>query len=383
MDAQKTLFRTTAMVGLLVAAGAGFVALRAEPGGEPGRQTTGRPATGGAATRSVTGPPSASVPVPAPRRGTPPVPVPATASQFRAPIYVMPSQFSEAELDAAMTATGARHFNLAFVLDSGGCVPAWDGDADHTVAADTAVASMIRMVRARGGDVAVSLGGYNGVELGASCGSATRLADAYQQVIDRYRLTRLDLDYEGDDLGGNIGTRMRALRILQDRARGDGRELRLTLTVPVTTAGLDRAALAQVKAGLAAGVRFELINLMAFDFGPTGEWSLVDTVRALADRAKDQLKKIFGYDDATAYARLGLQLMNGRTDVPTVRFRQSDFQALLGYARSKHLGWFSYWSLNRDKPCDPAVTPGPVSGFCSGVPQTPYDFSKIVAQYGG
>ena len=202
-------------------------------------------------------------------------------------------------------------------------------------------------------------------------------------MIDKYRLTRVDLDYEGDDLNRNLAVRVGALRMLQEHARAAGRELRLTLTVPVTTLGLDAATRAQLRAVVAGGVRLELVNLMAFDFGPTGEWTLVDTVRHLADLAKNQIKIIFGYDDANAYGRIGLQLMNGRTDEPTVRFRQSDFAALLAYARSKHLGWFSYWSLNRDRPCDATVTPTGVHSFCSDVPQAPYDFSRIVAQYVG
>jgi hypothetical protein len=263
-------------------------------------------------------------------------------------------------------------------------VPAWDANADRTVAADTTVAELVRLVRSRGGDVAVSMGGYNGVELGATCGSAERLAAAYQQVIDKYRLTRLDLDYEGDDLNRNLTVRMGALRLLQDRAHAAGRDLRLTLTVPVTTDGLNAPVRAQLTAARVAGVRLDLVNLMAFDFGPHGEWPLVQSVRHVVEAAKEQTKEIFGYDDdATAYARLGLQLMNGRTDEPTVRFRQVDFTALLTYARSKRLGWFSYWSLNRDRPCDATVTgPGPHS-FCSGVPQAPYDFSRIVLRYAG
>jgi hypothetical protein len=262
-------------------------------------------------------------------------------------------------------------------------VPAWDGDADRIVASDTAVVDMVRRVRQAGGEVSVSFGGYNGVELGAACGTAERLARAYQQVIDKYQLTRIDLDYEGDDLNRNLAVRLGALRHLQDRARTAGRELKVSLTVPVTTMGLDAATRTQLRAIAVAGVRLELVNLMAFGFGPPGEWSLVDNVRFLADAAKDQIKSIFGYDDVHAYARLGLQLMNGRTEEPSVRFRQSDFIALLGYARSKHLGWFSYRSLNRDRPCDTPVTPAPVSSFCSGVPQQPYDFSRIVIQYAG
>ena len=59
------------------------------------------------------------------------------------------------------------------------------------------------------------------------------------------------------------------------------------------------------------------------------------------------------------------------------------FRTLLSYARSKHVGWFSYWSLNRDRACDPSVPHNWAEGYCSSVSQAPYDFSKIVAQYTG
>ena len=75
--------------------------------------------------------------------------------------------------------------------------------------------------------------------------------------------------------------------------------------------------------------------------------------------------------------------MNGHTDQPSELFTQSTFQTLLGYARSKHVGWFSYWSLNRDRACDPSVPHNWADGSCSSVSQSPYDFSKIVAQYAG
>jgi hypothetical protein len=48
-----------------------------------------------------------------------------------------------------------------------------------------------------------------------------------------------------------------------------------------------------------------------------------------------------------------------------------------------HLGWFANWALNRDRACDPSVPRNWAEGFCSSVAQQPYDFTKIVAQYGG
>jgi hypothetical protein len=295
----------------------------------------------------------------------------------------MPLDNNPQSISTAMSASGAKFFNLAFVLDSGGCTPAWNGDAAHKVASDTTVLGVVNAVRAGGGDVAVSFGGYNGAELGAGCGSAAGLAGAYQQVITKYNLNRVDLDYEGDDLNANMGVRMGALKILQDNARAAGRALHVTLTVPMTTVGFPDTGKAEIQAGISAGVQFDLVNIMAFDYGLTNASTMVDSVKLVAEAAKNQMKTLFGYDDATAFAHLGLQLMNGHTDQPSELFTQSDFSALLTYARSKHFGWLSYWSLNRDRACDPSVPHNWADGTCSSVAQNAWDFSKIVAQYAG
>ncbi|MEN3304190.1 MAG: hypothetical protein V7603_392 [Micromonosporaceae bacterium] len=332
------------------------------------------------------GTPSPSVP---PSRSVAPSPSPTASSgpppsgSFRNPIFFMPLDNSPQNITSAMSASGARNFNLAFVLDSGGCTPAWGGDAAHKVATDTTVTGVVAAVRAAGGDVAVSFGGYNGNELGASCGGAASLAGAYQAVISRYNLTRIDLDYEGDDLDANTAVRFGAIKVLEDNARAAGRQLHVSLTIPMTTVGLPDVGKDEIRAAIAAGASFDIINIMAFDYGLTNASDQVTSVELVAQAAQGQLKSLYGWDDATAWGHLGLQIMNGHTDQPSELFTQSTFSALLSYARAKHVGWFSYWSLNRDRACDPSVPHNWADGACSSVSQNPYDFSAIVAQYAG
>ena len=45
----------------------------------------------------------------------------------------MPLDNNPQNISTAMSASGARFCNLAFVLDPGGCAPAWNGDAAHRV----------------------------------------------------------------------------------------------------------------------------------------------------------------------------------------------------------------------------------------------------------
>ncbi|NUO55204.1 MAG: chitinase, partial [Hamadaea sp.] len=85
------------------------------------------------------------------------------------------------------------------------------------------------------------------------------------------------------------------------------------------------------------------------------------------------------YSDAVAYSHVGFSSMNGKTDEAGETVTVADFQQMLTYAKSKHLGRFAYWSINRDRACGS----GTDADACSGISQQPYDFTKIVAQYQG
>lgn len=51
----------------------------------------------------------------------------------------------------------------------------------------------------------------------------------------------------------------------------------------------------------------------------------------------------------------------------------------MDYAKSKNLSRVSFWSVNRDRPC----AGGGASDSCSGIDQQQWEFSKILAGYGG
>jgi chitinase len=74
--------------------------------------------------------------------------------------------------------------------------------------------------------------------------------------------------------------------------------------------------------------------------------------------------------------------MNGHTDQPSELFTQATFQSLEGYAAQHGLGLLSFWSENRDRPCNPD-TGAWVVGNCSSIAQQPYDFTRIILQFAG
>ncbi len=294
------------------------------------------------------------------------------------PVYFMPVDNNPASISSIISSSGENEFNLAFVLDSGGCTPAWDGSSTMPVSSDTTVANDINAIRAAGGDVAVSFGGYNGTELGSTCGSASALANAYQQVINKYRLTRVDFDYENTALDSNTAVRFGAIKILES----NNANLKVSLTIPMTTVGFPGTGTDEIRQAVANGARLDVINIMDFDTGLTSGTEVGQT-EAIANDAIGQLESIYGWSAATAWSHLGFQIMNGHTDQPSELFTQSDFNSLLGFVRSNHPAWFSYWSVNRDFQCPAGVVEPWAPGTCSNITQNPYDFTKIIVQYGG
>jgi chitinase len=89
-----------------------------------------------------------------------------------------------------------------------------------------------------------------------------------------------------------------------------------------------------------------------------------------------------GWDSTTAYQHEGVSMMNGRTDSAEF-FYQSDFQTVLDYATSHGLARYTYWSVNRDRQCNPPDNNGTLSGSCSSVPQNDWDFTKFSAKFAG
>ena len=158
-----------------------------------------------------------------------------TSNWYGSAPYVMPLDNNPPDLSAVMAATGQKAFELAFILapNGGGCSPTWGGTAP--VSSDTAVASIISTIRAAGGDVSVSTGGYGGTKLGQVCSSAAATAAAYQQVISKYSLKAIDLDLEEPEYENTtaINNEIGAAQILQQNNPG----LYVSITVPGTTSG--------------------------------------------------------------------------------------------------------------------------------------------------
>ncbi|SEE20129.1 chitinase [Streptomyces sp. 2231.1] len=295
---------------------------------------------------------------------------------YAAAPYLMPLDNDPPDPAAIMDATGLKAFQLAFVLapNGGGCTPTWGGTAP--VSSDTAVQSVINTIRAKGGDVSVSIGGYGGTKLGQACSDAASTAAAYQQVITKYGLHAIDFDLEEPEYENTAAVRneIGAAKILQQNNPG--------LYVSVTTAGtadgtgwFGKQMLLEAKS---QGFTPNNFSIMPFDGGFNGaasQTSALTNFNAI-------LRSTFGWDEATAYAHEGFSGMNGRSDTGEY-FSQADFQTVLDYATSHHMDRFTFWSLNRDRQCNPADNGGRTSGTCSSVTQNSWDFAKYSVKFAG
>ncbi|MET9612605.1 chitinase [Kitasatospora indigofera] len=275
---------------------------------------------------------------------------------------------------AVMAATGVKQFTLAFMLSDGGCNPKWDGSRALTGGSDQ---SAINSIRAAGGDVVISFGGWSGAKLGEKCTSASALAGAYQKVINAYRLKAIDIDIEDTEVAGAT-VRQRvidALKIVKNNNPG----IKEYVTFGTTPTGPDAAGLDLVRKGAKAGLALDGWTIMPFDFGGHSG-SMGSVTVAAADGLKNAVASAYGYDSATAYRHIGISSMNGKTDESDETVSVADFTTIADYAKAHHLARFTFWSVNRDRQC-PSGTPA--GDACSGISQAPYAFTKIVAGYHG
>jgi hypothetical protein len=269
-----------------------------------------------------------------------------------------------------MSATGVKWFTMAFVLSNGACEPLWDGNRPLSGGNDQ---TTINNIRGAGGNVAVSFGGAAGPWLEQTCSSASALAAAYQKVINAYALKAIDIDIEGP-VYNNATLQQRTIDALKTvKANNPG--LVVYVTFPSDRTGPDAT---MINRAAQSGLTVDGWTIMPFDFGAAGQNMGTLTLQA-TEGLKNTVKSAYGYSDDQAYRHSGISSMNGTTDAGET-VTQSDFRTMLAYAQQHHLARFTFWSANRDRPCNGG---SPADDTCSGISQSAWDFTKIIAQYQG
>ncbi|MGI5269784.1 carbohydrate-binding protein [Nonomuraea sp. CA-218870] len=270
---------------------------------------------------------------------------------------------------AVMDATGVRSFTMAFILSSGGCTPAWDGQRPLTGGADQ---QAINRIKSKGGSVQISFGGWQGNKLGPNCSTPQAFAGAVQQVIDAVGPAVVDFDIENTDEFENYTVQDRILNGLKI-VKQNNPNVKVVVTFGTSRTGPNAHGVRLINQARALNVPIDNFTIMPFDFGSSNIYQ--DTVNA-AEGLKNALKNAYGYTDAQAYARMGISGMNGLSDQQELTTPQTWTQ-IRDWARSKGLNRFAYWGVNRDRPCPG----GGVVSHCSGISQAEWEFTRITAGF--
>ncbi|WP_406443205.1 glycosyl hydrolase family 18 protein [Streptomyces sp. NBC_00631] len=272
---------------------------------------------------------------------------------------------------------GTKFFTIAFV-DGPGC--------QWTIGGQAALQSQIDSLRALGGDVSVSFGGYGAdtalTELGDSCGSPAAAAAQIESVVTTFDLSHIDFDVESASLtnAAGIDRRDKALTQVRDWAGANGRSLSISLTLPATSGGLSGDDVSLLDNARSNGFTPDVVNLMTMDYGAAGI-EMGTAANQAVDAAAGQVASVFGISTAAAYAKLGNTPMIGQNDSAGEVFTLADASSVEAYDASKGIALLSYWSQNRDNGGCPGQTTA--SGTCSGISQNTGDFARTFQQFTG
>lgn len=279
-------------------------------------------------------------------------------------------------ISAARGGSGAKHLVAAFVLAAGSrsCTPAWDGDSSLGINSSRGnqIASDFTAVRAAGADVVLSFGGASGTELAIGCTSASSLQTAYQSVITKYNLTKIDFDIEGSAVSNSAANTRRATALLALQKANP--QLKIWLTLAVEQSGIPSSSLTLVRQMRDTGVVISGVNIMAMDYG-TGVTQMGQAAINATSATFTQLKSIYTTStDAQIRKAIGVTVMIGINDTKPETFTLSNATQLRTYATQQGIGMLSYWNTDRDKAC--AGNAAKLSDTCSGVTQSTWQFAQ-------
>jgi chitinase len=271
-------------------------------------------------------------------------------------------------------ATGIPDLTLAFILAHRGCTPEWDGERPLLGGSDEAA---IEGIRAVGGDADVSFGGWSGKKLGSACHTPGALAGAYQQVIDDYSLKAIDIDIEHTEFT-NTKVRKRVIEALAI-VHGDDPGLEISVTFGTAETGPEADGKSLIADAATIGFQPSVWTIMPFDFGKPLTDMGHASIRAVEGLEQD-LVSAYHLTPEAAFEHAGISSMDGQTDEASETVSVADFHIMLAFAQAHHLARFTFWAVNRDRPCAGGETPGE---DCSGIAQTPFAFTDAIAEYHG
>ncbi|HTJ32596.1 MAG TPA: chitinase [Dactylosporangium sp.] len=301
--------------------------------------------------------------------------------------------YTDASPAAVSRASGARYLTMAFLQTetTGSCEILWNGDPAKPVSRSTFGADIAR-IRATGGDVVPSFGGYSAdstaTEIADSCTDVSRIAAAYQKVITTYGVTRLDMDIEDLSLDNTaaVDRRNQAIHLVQRWADREHRPLQIVYTLPTTPHGLEPNAINVLDSAIRYGARVDVVNIMTFDYYDDQPHDMAADTKTAAAGLVQTLHRLYPHRSTRElWSMVGITEMAGIDDYgsggepgPLEIFTPSAARDVTQWAREHNIAELSFWALGRDNGNCPG-TAG--SDDCSGVQQSPYQFTHIMAPF--
>jgi hypothetical protein len=307
-----------------------------------------------------------------------------------APYYETYLAPNTASITATSQASGVQYFTLAFLQSTGknSCSLDWNGSSAQPL---NYYASDIASLRAGGGDVIPSFGGYSadhgGTEIADSCTNVGSIAADYEQVITTLGVTRLDMDVESSSLNNTAGItrRNQAIALTEQWAAANGIPLQIQYTLPVEQYGLDPNGEAVLQSAVANGATVTSVNIMVFDYYIAKE-GVVQMGTAAENAATNTHTQLAGIFPALSSAQLwnmeGMTMLPGIDDLrkKTEVTYEPDAATMLSFAQANNMNFLSIWAIQRDN----GGCPGTVdSNTCSGITQNTWDFSQILEPFTG
>jgi hypothetical protein len=293
-------------------------------------------------------------------------------------------------LTATWHASGAKYFTLAFLQSTGkgSCTLAWNGLSSQPL---NYYAGDIASLRAAGGDVIPSFGGYSadqgGTEIADSCKDVNAIAADYEQVITTLGVTRLDMDVEAKSLNNTAGIdrRNKAIALTEQWAAANGIPLQIQYTIPVEQYGLDPNGESVLQNAATDGATVTSVNIMVFDYYIAGE-GVVKMGQAAINAANNTHTQLAGIFPALTSAQIwnmeAMTMLPGIDDYPkkTEVTYLPDAQTMLNFAQQQNMNFLSIWAIQRDNGGCPGTRD---SNTCSGITQNTWDFSHLLEPFTG
>lgn len=295
--------------------------------------------------------------------------------------YVDATSWPPVSLSEASIQTGSKFFNLGFIV-SKDKKASW---GTYYEANECPLNEEIKKLRAMGGDIMVSFGGFCNTPLHLDIKETDALMKEYKRFIDMYNLTRVDFDIEGNALLDKEATQRNtdALLLLKEELKNEGKDIDITFTLPASQSGLNENGLYVIEDAVKKGLEFKAVNAMSMNFGSKsieeskdkmGEYS-INTLKSLYAQVKEIYSECNkSKSDEEVWAMLGITPMIGVNDTKNEVFTQKDAEKLANFAKEKNINYIGFWSINRDN--------GGSEGVCSdkhtGMKSKKYEFSKII-----